>query len=97
MYYNVTSVFLGVGVILVWVGLLRFFTYVKNYNVSFIVFFFSKILGGLEMLISISYGGYHFKGRDVCEGYHFEGTDGFTSMKYKPEGLEVRNVYKTLN
>ena len=32
-YYNVTSVFLGVGVICVWVGLLRFFTYFKEYNV----------------------------------------------------------------
>ena len=34
MYYNVTSVFLGVGVILVWVGLLRFFQYFNKYNVS---------------------------------------------------------------
>ena len=32
-YYNVTSVFLGVGVICVWVGLLRFVTYFKEYNV----------------------------------------------------------------
>lgn len=32
-YFNVCSLFLGIAVLLVWIGLLRFLSYFKNYNI----------------------------------------------------------------
>jgi len=35
-YYNICSVLLGLGVVAVWIGLLRFFTYMEKYNILLI-------------------------------------------------------------
>lgn len=35
-YYNICALFLGLGVVMVWIGLLRFFTYLKKYNILLI-------------------------------------------------------------
>nr|XP_047122321.1 mucolipin-3-like [Hydra vulgaris] len=35
-FYNICSVLLGLGVVLVWIGILRFFTYLKSFNILLI-------------------------------------------------------------